>query len=92
MVNLAGLTADYKGYGRDLRDNGGSIRGRWAYSELDNRYGVGFLNPGDLQQADRNRVTSRVAMDGAELGEGRGWSAHVVRYGRMGLLQRTPRR
>ncbi|MDE2998434.1 MAG: sulfatase-like hydrolase/transferase [Gemmatimonadota bacterium] len=66
MVNLAGLTVDYKGYGRDLRDNGGSFRGRWVYSELDNLYGVGFLNPGNLQ-ADRNRVTSRVAMDGVEL-------------------------
>ena len=66
IVNLAGLTVDYKGYGRDLRDSGGSFRGRWVYSELDNLYGVGFLNPGNLQ-ADRNRVTSRVAMDGVEL-------------------------
>ena len=66
ITSLAGLTADYKGYGRDLRDNGGSFRGRWVYTELDNLYGVGFLNPGNLQ-ADRNRVTSRVAMDGAEL-------------------------
>ncbi|MDE3259190.1 MAG: sulfatase-like hydrolase/transferase [Gemmatimonadota bacterium] len=66
IVNLAGLSVDYKGYGRDLRDNGGSYRDRWVYSELDNLYGVGFLNAGNLQ-ADRNRVTSRVAMDGVEL-------------------------
>ena len=66
MLNLAGLTAEYKGYGRDLRDSGDSFRGRWVYSELDNLYGVGFLNPDNLH-ADRKRVTSRVAMDGVEL-------------------------
>ena len=66
IIHLAGLTVDYKGYGRDLLGGGGSFRGRWVYSELDNLYGVGFLNPGNLQ-ADRNRVTSRVAMDGVEL-------------------------
>lgn len=66
IANLAGLSADYKGYGRDLRDNGRSCRDRWVYSELDNLYGVGFLNAGNLR-ADHNRVTSRVAMDGVEL-------------------------
>lgn len=66
IANLAGLSADYKGYGRDLRDNGGSCRDRWVYSELDNLYGVGFLNADNLR-ADHNRVTSRVAMDGVEL-------------------------
>ncbi len=66
ILNLAGITVDYKGYGRDLLANEGSLRRRWVYSELDNSYGSGFLNPGNLEAA-HERVTSRVAMDGVEL-------------------------
>ena len=66
VVNLAGLEADYKGYGLDFLGSAEPFGRRWVYSELDNSYGSGFLNPGNLEAA-RERVTSRVAMDGVEL-------------------------
>ena len=66
IVNLAGLEVDYNGYGLDFLGSAEPFRRRWVYSELDNSYGSGFLNPGNLEAA-RERVTSRVAMDGVEL-------------------------
>ncbi len=66
IANLAGLTVDYRGHGRDLLGTDDPFRCRWVYSELDSLYGLGFLNPGNLEAA-QEQVTSRVAMDGEEL-------------------------
>ena len=87
IVNLAGLEVDYKGYGLDFLGSAEPFRRRWVYSELDNSYGSGFLNPGNLEAA-RERVTSRVAMDGVELKRDVNGLLHVVGLGRACILQR----
>jgi hypothetical protein len=66
ICELAGIKSDYVGYGRSLLDSGlagtGSESNRWVLTELDSLYGVGFLNPGNLQ-VEHRRVTSRLAID-----------------------------
>ena len=66
VVDLAGLEVDYRGFGRSWLDGDEAFEDRWVLSELDSLYGVGFLHPGNLQTAPE-RVTSRTAIDDAEL-------------------------
>lgn len=66
VLGLAGLESDYRGYGCDLLGDPAAFENRWAFSELDSLYGVGFLHPGNLETA-HERVTSRVSVDGTEL-------------------------
>jgi membrane-anchored protein YejM (alkaline phosphatase superfamily) len=66
ITNLAGIDVDYEGYGRDLLSPAEAFDGRWVFSELDSLYGVGFLKQSNLQLA-RERVTSRMSIDGAEI-------------------------
>jgi hypothetical protein len=65
ICELAEIDADYRGYGQSLVDDT-PRHGRWVLTELDSLYGVGFLNPGNLEIA-HHRVTSRVAIDDKHL-------------------------
>ena len=72
IARLAGLPLDYEGYGRDLLAPSPTAKSkRWVLTELDSLYGVGFLHPGNLQTAHQ-RVTSRIAIDDAELARAKG--------------------
>lgn len=66
VTRLAGLRADYRGYGRDLLDKRGRSEGRWVLTEMDSLYGVGFLRPKYLD-LKRDQITSRVSVDHLEL-------------------------
>jgi hypothetical protein len=68
ITACAGINVDYHGYGRDLLDPPEAFADRWVLSELDSLYGIGFLNPSNLQ-TDSSRVTSRVSIDGVEIGK-----------------------
>jgi hypothetical protein len=65
IANLAGIEAEYKGYGRDLLGSAAEEK-RWVLTELDSLYGVGFLNANNLKK-ERARATSRIGFDGGEL-------------------------
>jgi hypothetical protein len=64
ICELAGVDADYRGYGRSLLQAGDEER--WALTELDSLFGVGFLHKGHLETEHR-RVTSRLSIDGTPL-------------------------
>jgi hypothetical protein len=64
VARLAGLNADYRGYGRDLLEGGGGDR--WVLTELDSLYGIGFLKPQYLD-LKRDQITSRVSVNHQEL-------------------------
>ncbi len=61
ICDLAGVDCGYRGYGRSLVD-AQPRQERWVLTELDSLYGVGFLNPGNLE-VEHRRVTSRLAID-----------------------------
>jgi hypothetical protein len=61
ICDLAEVDADYHGYGQSLI-TGTPRPDRWVLTELDSLYGVGFLNPGNLE-VEHRRVTSRLAID-----------------------------
>ncbi len=70
ITNLAGIDADYQGYGQDLLspseiDSFGPS-GRLILSELDSLYGIGFLSKNNLEMP-HHRVTSRTTVDNVEI-------------------------
>ena len=66
ITDLAGIEVDYRGYGRNLLEAAAHHGARWVLAELDSLYGTGFLKASNLR-TERDRVTSRVAVDGKEL-------------------------
>ena len=68
IVNLAGIDADYHGYGQNLLAPSESEidENRLVLSELDSLYGIGFLSRSNLEMP-HHRVTSRTTVDNTEI-------------------------
>ncbi len=64
ICELAEVDTGYCGYGRSLLQDGDDER--WALTELDSLFGVGFLHKANLETEHR-RVTSRLSIDGSQL-------------------------
>lgn len=66
ITNLAGIEADYQGYGQDLLTPSAFQDERLVLSELDSLYGIGFLSKQNLEMP-HHRVTSRTSVDNKEI-------------------------
>ena len=66
ILNLAGIDADYHGYGQDLLSPSEFDEDRLVLSELDSLYGIGFLSKNNLEMP-HHRVTSRTTVDNVEI-------------------------
>ena len=66
ILNLAGINADYPGYGQDLLSPSEIDENRLVLSELDSLYGIGFLSKNNLEMP-HHRVTSRTTVDDVEI-------------------------
>lgn len=66
LVNLAGINANYHGYGQNLLSLSEFDPNRLVLSELDSLYGIGFLSRNNLEMP-HHRVTSRTTVDNVEI-------------------------